>query len=86
VQRGDQSPGPSQQGELERFKRVRELVNGIGVPWIDAGAVITDLEADAAKGDGSHFSPAGCERIGEAIARTLEPLLRSRAHRSPGPG
>ena len=49
----------------------------IGVPWIDAGAVITDLEADAAKGDGGHFSRDGNTLIGEAIAQRLEPLLQA---------
>ena len=51
----------------------------IGVPWIDAGDVITDLEADAAKSDGGHFSRDGNMLIGEAIAQRLRPLLGSGA-------
>lgn len=70
--------------ELRRFEHVRALVETLGVPWIDAGAVISDLGADAAKGDGGHFSRDGNTLVGEAIARELAPLLlssgRARSH------
>jgi len=64
-------------GEIQRFERVRDLITTLGVPSIDAGEVITDLKADAASGDGAHFSRDGNARIGEAIAGRLELLLRA---------
>jgi lysophospholipase L1-like esterase len=83
VQHGIQ-PSSNQLGELRRFQQVSALMKEIGVPWIDAGEVITDLEADAAKGDGGHFSRDGNALIGEAIAQRLVPLLRAaRATNSP---
>jgi hypothetical protein len=63
-------------GEIRRFDEVRAFVKELGVPCIDAGDVIPDLEADAAKGDGGHFSRDGNVLIGEAIASRLHPLLR----------
>jgi lysophospholipase L1-like esterase len=77
VQHGIQ-PSPNQLGELRRFQQVCGVMQELGVPWIDAGEVIPDLEADAAKGDGGHFSRDGNALIGEAIARKLEPLLGRR--------
>jgi hypothetical protein len=76
VQPGTQ-PSPNQLGEIRRFKAVCGFMKEIGVPWIDAGDVITDLEADAAKSDGAHFSRDGNILIGEAVAQRLHPLLRS---------
>jgi lysophospholipase L1-like esterase len=76
-------PDPRQLGEIRRFEQVCALMKESGVPWIDAGAVITDLAADAAKSDGGHFSRDGNTLIGEAIAQGLEPLLRAR---EPGGG
>lgn len=79
VRHGAGSRSSQQAGEVQRFERVRALVNGYGIPWIDAGDVIADLAADAAKSDGSHFSKDGNALIGEAIARHLEPLLQPRS-------
>ncbi len=78
VQHGMQ-PTPSQRDEVHRFSEVCAFMKEIGVPWIDAGDVITDLEADAAKSDGGHFSRDGNMLIGEAIAQRLRPLLGSGA-------
>ena len=76
VQHGAHTGSPQQEGEVQRFERVRALVKSFGVPWIDAGDIIPDLETDAAKSDGAHFSKEGNARIGEAIAHELAPLLR----------
>ncbi len=75
VQHGRQAP-TGQVGEIRRFDDVFAFVKELGVPWIDAGDVIADLEADAAKGDGGHFSRDGNALVGEAIANRLLPLLR----------
>jgi lysophospholipase L1-like esterase len=75
VQRGTQLSS-NHVDEIQRFDEVSAFLRDIGVPWIDAGDVITDLEADAAKGDGGHFSRDGNTLIGEAIALRLHPLLR----------
>ena len=75
------TPSPQELGEIRRYEEVRRYIEDIGVPWIDAGDVITDLEADAAKGDGSHFSRDGNVLIGEQIAGQLRSLLGS--HRPP---
>jgi lysophospholipase L1-like esterase len=64
-------------GELRRFEHVRALMQAQGVPYVDAGEIIPDLEGDAAKADGAHFSREGNARIGEAIAQKLGPLLRA---------
>ena len=70
-------PTPQQVDELRRFDEVRRFVRETGIPWVDAGDVIPDLEADAAKSDGAHFSRDGNALIGEAIAQRLQPLLGS---------
>jgi lysophospholipase L1-like esterase len=78
VRRGLESDGsPAHRGEVQRFESVRRFVMGLDVPWIDAGDLIPDLAADAARVDGAHFSKEGNAAVGEAIARELEPLLRS---------
>jgi lysophospholipase L1-like esterase len=79
VQRVRQVLGPAEASEVQRFERVRALVRDTGVPFVDAGEIITDLAADAAKADGSHFSREGNALIGEAIARKLGPLLSGTA-------
>ena len=71
-------PDPRQLGEIRRYEEVCAFMKESGVPWIDAGEVITDLAADAAKGDGGHFSRDGNARIGAAIAQRLQPLLQAR--------
>ena len=85
VQRHTGALSRQQKMEIQRFERVRTLVEGFGVPWIDAGEVIPDLGADAAKSDGAHFSTAGNTLIGEALARQLEPLLQPRTGAAAGP-
>jgi|SRR5579862_2264634 len=78
TKRVQQEPRPSRDhiDEIRRFNEVCAFMNELGVPWIDAGNVITDLEADAANGDGGHFSHEGNTLIGEAIAQRLRPSLR----------
>jgi len=77
VRRGLGSEGsPAQRSEVQRFESVRTFVAGLDVPWIDAGDLIPDLAADAARVDGAHFSQEGNAAVGEAIAHQLEPLLR----------
>ena len=61
--------------EIQRFERIHAFVQGLGVAYVDAGAIIADLDADAAKGDGSHFSRDGNKLIGAALAARLQPLL-----------
>ncbi len=70
-------PSPNQVDEVRRFDQVRRFIEATGVAWIDAGDVIADLEADAAKSDGAHFSRDGNVLVGEAIAQRLLPSLRS---------
>ena len=67
----------NQVDEVRRLDEVRRFMKETGVAWIDAGDVIADLEADAAKSDGAHFSRAGNVLIGEAIAQRLQPSLGS---------
>jgi hypothetical protein len=77
VHRGVEAAGSAvQRGEVQRFESIRTFAMGLGVPWIDAGDLIPDLGADAARVDGAHFSQEGNTVVGEAIARQLEPLLR----------
>ena len=77
LHRGVEPDGiPAHRSEVERFESVRTFVMGLDVPWIDAGDLIPDLAADAARVDGAHFSQEGNAAVGEAIARRLEPLLR----------
>ena len=77
VRRGREADGsPAHRGEVQRFESVRRLLIGLDVPWIDAGDLIPDLAADAARVDGAHFSKEGNAAVGGAIARRLEPLLR----------
>ena len=68
---------PMQLGEVRRFNDICAFMKEVGVPWIDAGDVIDDLAADAAKSDGAHFSREGNALIGEAIAQQLRPLMGS---------
>lgn len=77
VQRGGHPGSRAQQEELQRFEKVRHWFETAGIRWLDAGVTIPDLAADAAKGDGGHFSKDGNERIGEAIALELLPLLQT---------
>lgn len=77
VQQGAQPFSSDQVDEIRRFEEVCRFMKETGVAWIDAGDVITDLEADATKSDGAHFSREGNLLIGEAIAQRLHPLLRS---------
>ena len=72
---------PNQLGEVQRFEQVCAYLKESEVSWIDAGVVIPDLEADAAKGDGGHFSRDGNLAIGEAIAQRLAPMLQAQGDR-----
>jgi lysophospholipase L1-like esterase len=76
VQHGQHPLGPLQAAELQRFAGVRALLQDSGVPYVDAGEIIPDLAADAAKADGAHFSAEGNAAVGEAIAQKLKRMLR----------
>ena len=78
-------PSSNQVGELRRFEAVCELMKEMKVPWIDAGEVITDLAADAAKSDGGHFSRDGNALLGDAIALRLERRLQAGTTAPPSP-
>jgi lysophospholipase L1-like esterase len=78
-------PSSNQLDEIRRFDEVCRFMEATGVPWIDAGDVITDLGADAAKSDCAHFSREGNVLIGEAIAQRLHPLFCGRTSRPVSP-
>ncbi len=78
VRRGGMPRSPAQVAEIQRFERVRALVQGFGVPWIDAGESFPTRRRmrprSTARTSRKRATRASARRSRSSWSRSSEPL------------